>query len=209
MLKHSIIDRLLISLDAALRPKKEVDSTYPASDMESDCNEVSSYKNDSIKMLRVNHTGEICAQALYHGQALFARNSMQYCSLMSAASEEQDHLLWCKYRLNELGGKTSYFNPLWYMGSLAIGSLASLTGDKISLGFLAETEYQVCEHLDKHLNKISPLDKRSRAILAQMRIDELKHATGAINNGGVELPNPIKITMRFCARVMTTVAAKI
>lgn len=164
---------------------------------------------ESIKMMRINHSGEICAQALYQGQALMARSETQYKNLLQAAAEETAHLRWCKQRLQELNGRTSLLNPIWYAGSYAIGVAAGMVGDKISLGFLAETEYQVTAHLETHLRKLAPNDHKSRAILQKMREDELKHATKAVQDGGIELPLPIKLLMRCAAKVLTTAAARI
>lgn len=207
MLNLSLIDRLIVQFDTALRTQNLLND-YPASNL--DHNDLNHKEHkETICMLRVNHTGEVCAQALYQGQAVFARNNAQYCNLMQAAIEEQDHLNWCARRLDELGGKTSLLNPFWFIGSFTIGAMASALGDKISLGFLAETEFQVTEHLNKHLNKISEHDLRSKAILERMRDDELKHATNAIHNGAADLPYFAKLIMRQCAKVMTTIAARI
>jgi ubiquinone biosynthesis monooxygenase Coq7 len=163
----------------------------------------------SIKMMRINHSGEVCAQALYQGQALMARSSTQYNNLLQAAAEETAHLNWCKQRLQELNGNTSLLNPIWYAGSYAIGVVAGIAGDKISLGFLAETEYQVTAHLEKHLRKLAPNDHKSRVILRQMRDEELQHATKAVQDGAAKLPLPIKLLMRCAAKVLTTTAARI
>mgnify|MGYP000234581100 FL=1 len=146
--------------------------------MSSVCNNLTEKeRQQSIKMMRINHSGEICAQALYQGQALMARNIAQYNNLLQAAAEEATHLKWCKQRLQELNGRTSVLNPLWYAGSYAIGIAAGIAGDKISLGFLAETEYQVTAHIESHLRHLSPNDYKSRAVLRQMRDDdwELRH----------------------------------
>jgi ubiquinone biosynthesis monooxygenase Coq7 len=160
----------------------------------------------SAALMRINHSGEVCAQALYLGQAFVARDKKLAKQLYQAADEEQTHLQWCKKRVAELNGKTSLLNPLWALGSFGIGVIAGLAGDKISLGFLAETENQVTHHLEKHLNNISPLDKKSIAILEKMREDEKKHATHAIAMGGVALPKPICKIMTLCSKIMTTTA---
>lgn len=166
-------------------------------------------QKQSISMLRINHAGEVCAQALYQGQALMASSSRQYHTLMQAAAEEHDHLRWCRTRLFELRGRPSILNPVWYVGSLGIGIVAGMAGDKLSMGFLAETEYQVSEHLTKHLNKMSVNDCKSRAILEQMREDELRHATTAVDHGASTLPAPISMLMRFTAKILTITAARI
>jgi ubiquinone biosynthesis monooxygenase Coq7 len=166
-------------------------------------------QTQSIQMMRINHSGEICAQALYQGQAMFAKSNAQYQSLLTAAMEENDHLHWCKQRLENLNGRTSWLNPLWYAGSFGIGMLAGVAGDQISLGFLAETEKQVTRHLASHLAQMSHKDQKSRAILQQMQQDEIQHATNAIQAGGVELPYTIRFLMRATAKVLTITAAKI
>lgn len=158
----------------------------------------------SAALMRVNHSGEICAQALYLGQAFVARNKELAKQLNQAAEEEQNHLTWCRERLTELNSRPSFLNPVWSIGSFCIGALAGLAGDKMSLGFLAETENQVTNHLEKHLNKISPRDTKSIAILQQMLQDEKKHATHAIAMGGVALPKSVCKIMAFCSKIMTT-----
>ncbi|UCF25409.1 MAG: 2-polyprenyl-3-methyl-6-methoxy-1,4-benzoquinone monooxygenase [Ralstonia sp.] len=160
-------------------------------------------------LMRVNHVGEVCAQALYQGQALFAREPAIRAQLDEAAREEEDHLAWCAQRLQELNDRPSLLNPLWYAGAFAIGALAGRLGDKISLGFVAETERQVEHHLDGHLDRLPEQDARSRAIVAQMRDDEVRHGANARAAGGVELPEPIRRAMRAASRVMTTTASRI
>jgi ubiquinone biosynthesis monooxygenase Coq7 len=159
--------------------------------------------------MRVNHAGEVCAQALYQGQALTARQDDTRRQMAQAAEEENDHLLWCRHRIHELGGHTSLLNPLWYSGSLAIGAVTGLLGDKWSLGFLAETEQQVVRHLEGHLQRLPENDEKSRAILEQMKTDEGEHRMTALNAGGVELPDPVKRLMTLASRVMTTTAYRI
>ncbi len=159
--------------------------------------------------MRVNHVGEVCAQALYQGQALTSRSAAVREKMREAADEEIDHLNWCYQRIETLGGHTSLFNPIWYAGSFALGVGAGLAGDKWSLGFLAETEKQVVEHLHSHLERLPPQDIVSRAVVGQMAEDEAKHAEMAISEGGAELPAPIKGLMKLTARIMTTVAEKI
>ena len=161
-------------------------------------------RRHSASLMRVNHSGEICAQALYLGQALTARDQLLAQQLSLAAKEEQDHLSWCKNRIVELGGKPSLLNPFWGLGAFMIGSTAGLLGDKVSLGFLAETERQVSHHLEKHLSEISLNDKKSRAILAQMRLDEEKHATTAMALGGIPFPRPVRKAMAMLSKIMTT-----
>ena len=159
--------------------------------------------------MRVNHAGEVCAQALYQGQALTARGQQTRSQMEQAAEEENDHLIWCRHRVHELGGHTSLLNPLWYTGSLAIGAFSGLLGDRWSLGFLAETERQVVKHLDGHLQRLPEDDEKSRAILKQMKIDEGEHCTTALDAGGSELPVPARKLMTLVSRVMTTAAARI
>jgi ubiquinone biosynthesis monooxygenase Coq7 len=156
--------------------------------------------------MRVNHSGEVCAQALYHGQALSARSSTTRQHMQLAAQEETDHLAWCQTRIKELGSHTSYLNPFWYFQSFSIGVLAGLAGDRWSLGFVRETERQVTAHIDKHLQRLPPADTASHAILMQMRADEQQHAHQAEQAGAAELPWIIRQTMRLTAKVMTTTA---
>lgn len=160
----------------------------------------------SIAMLRVDHSGEVCAQALYYGQAFVARSEQLKTHLFQAANEEQAHLLWCRQRLRELGGRTSWLNPFWATGAFSIGLASGLAGDGWNLGFLAETENQVTEHLDSQLKELSPNDHQTRAILEQMKEDEQKHASDALHRGAKELPWAIKGMMKVSAKVMTTVA---
>ena len=157
-------------------------------------------------LMRVNHAGEIAAQALYHGQALAARSETTRKMLLDAAREETDHLAWCESRLQELDSRPSLLNPLWYAGSFFIGALAALAGDRASLGFVVETERQVEGHLDEHLGRLPAADLRSRAIVRQMRVDEAAHGANARAAGGMELPGPVRALMRHTARVMTGTA---
>ncbi len=159
-------------------------------------------KTQSVRLMRINHTGEVCAQALYQGQVLTARNPEIRAALASAASEEQDHLAWCEERLNELGGRKSLLNPLMYGGSFALGALSGLLGDRWNMAFLAETERQVEGHLGDHLDKLPASDAKSRAVLAQMRQDEAAHSVTAQSHGAAEMPEPIKVAMRVGSRVM-------
>jgi len=157
----------------------------------------------SNRLMRVNHAGEVSAQALYQGQALTAKLPEVRQAMEQAAIEENDHLLWCQQRVHYFGGHTSILNPLWYAGSFAIGAVAGKIGDKWSLGFVAETEKQVVKHLDEHMEQISPSDKKSRAILEQMKVDELHHGTVALEAGGAKLPQPVTLVMGLMSKVMT------
>jgi 3-demethoxyubiquinol 3-hydroxylase len=158
---------------------------------------------ESVRLMRVNHAGEVAAQALYQGQALTARDPQVKSAMHEAAAEEIDHLAWCEQRLKELKGRPSLLNPLWYVGSLTLGALAGALGDRASLGFIAETEKQVESHLRDHLERLSPKDLRSRAILTQMTHDEMKHGAKAASMGGKPLPFPITLAMRATSRLMT------
>ncbi len=207
--EYSTLDRLLMAIDDGVRtvfgrppstgrtaPDTGIAETpLPAAD-----------RRVSEGLMRVNHTGEICAQALYSAQALTARNPEVRRRMQRAAAEENDHLIWCESRVHELGGHLSYLNPLWYAGSFAIGALAGLAGDRWNLGFVVETERQVEGHLDEHLQRLPEEDAKSRAIVAQMRIDEGNHAEMAQRAGAVDLPGPVKRLMKLQSRVMTTVA---
>jgi len=155
-------------------------------------------------LMRINHCGEVCAQALYQGQALTAQLPQVREKMNQAAAEENDHLNWCAGRLKQLDSHTSILNPFWYFGAFTIGAVAGAVGDRWSLGFVAETEFQVVRHLDSHLQKLPRADIQSRAILRQMREDELNHATAALDAGGAELPEPIKDLMRLASRLMTS-----
>lgn len=162
-----------------------------------------------VGLMRVNHCGEICAQALYQGQALTSRDPAVREALRSAADEETEHLAWTERRIEELGGRKSLFNPAWYVGSLTLGLLAGALGDKWSLGFLAETERQVEVHLDGHLLSLPEDDLRSRAIVDQMRLDEIQHAETAVRYGAAELPGLAKAAMKLMAKVMTGTAYRL
>jgi len=160
-------------------------------------------KKQSIRLMRVNHAGEICAQALYRSQALTARSKLIKSHMIRASREESDHLAWCQQRLHSLGGEVSTLNPIWYVGSFCMGSIAGAIGDKWSLGFVAETENQVKTHLDGHLKRLPNNDIASRAIIKTMIDDESNHATNAIQNGGAELPHYVKTVMKFGSKLMT------
>jgi ubiquinone biosynthesis monooxygenase Coq7 len=164
---------------------------------------------EAAALMRVNHVGEVCAQALYQGQALTARDPLNRDALAQAAIEEQDHLVWSAQRIEELGGRTSLLNPLWYAGALAFGTGAGALGDRWSLAFLAETEHQVEQHLSGHLDRLSPADRKTRAVVEVMRADEARHRDTALALGAAELPAAAKWAMRAMAKVMTTVAYRI
>jgi ubiquinone biosynthesis monooxygenase Coq7 len=163
---------------------------------------------ESVSLMRVNHAGEVAAQALYQGQALTSRSPELRQKLSAAADEELDHLAWTRQRVHALGGRTSVFDPLWYLGAFTIGAIAGVAGDRVSLGFLKATEEQVEAHLASHLNRLPATDDASRAIVEQMKIDEAQHAQMAHRLGALELPSPIQAMMRASAKVMTTLAAK-
>ena len=166
-------------------------------------------KKHAAGLMRVNHVGEVCAQALYQSQKLHAKSDDLKNKLEHAAIEEEDHLAWCERRLEELDSHPSLLNPIWYAGSFVLGSIAGLAGDKISLGFVAETEKQVEHHLDEHLKELPSNDHRSRAIVAQMRADEIAHGQMAIQEGGVELPSAVQKVMKTMAKVMTVTAYRV
>jgi len=157
----------------------------------------------SARLMRVNHAGEVSAQALYQGQALTATLPEVRAAMEQAALEENDHLVWCQQRVDDFGSHTSVLNPLWYAGSFVMGAVAGKIGDKWSLGFVAETEKQVVQHLDEHLEQISEHDEKSRAILKQMKVDELHHGTVALEAGGATLPKPVQVVMGLMSKVMT------
>lgn len=206
MRRYSNFDRLIMHADTAMRTLFGApvisERDYPA-DATADTTFSEQEKKHIAGLMRVNHSGEVSAQALYQGQALTSRNNDIREKLQQAAIEENDHLSWTKKRIIELDSHTSLLNPLWYGGSFAIGAFAGAIGDKWNLGFLAETEHQVVSHLEEHLNKLPGGDLRSRAILEQMKTDELKHATTAVEQGAAELPPPVKKLMAAMSKVMT------
>ncbi len=208
----ALIDRFIIEFDTALRSVvggAHAHRLTPGSEVQATGLLDAHERAHAAGLMRVNHVGEVCAQALYQAQKLVARNPEIQQMLDHSGQEEMDHLAWCETRLQELGSHTSYLNPIWYAGSFAIGLLAGLAGDKWSLGFVAETEKQVENHLESHLEKLPKIDDRSRAIVDQMRIDEIEHGQAAISAGGVALPEPIKRAMQAMSKVMTTTAYKI
>lgn len=205
-----MIDRLIIEFDRGLRTLlAESYSARPHPAPVKDGNQADAQLEDHEKrhaaaLMRVNHSGEICAQALYNGQSLTARNPATVDALRQASKEETEHLAWCEKRINELGGRKSQLNPLWYGGSFALGAVAGALGDKWNLGFLAETERQVGKHLEAHLSQLPEHDAKSRAILEQMQADEAKHAATAVQHGAAELPEPVKSAMKLVSKVMTS-----
>ena len=210
----SIIDKIINEFDIALKTlsnkKSGTGRTYPPEPSEKNSEELTQQeKKLSIQMMRVNLAGEVAAQALYRGQALVCKEPEIKKHLIEAGEEETDHLVWCKKRLDELEGRGSILNPIWYAGSFAIGAVFGNFGEKVSLGFVEETEKQVVAHIDKHLNKISPKDKETIEILKTMREDEDLHAQQAVDNGGEELKIPTKKIMSATAKVMTSTSAYI
>ena len=206
------VDRFIIEFDTALRSVvggANAQRPTPGSDSGANVALDAEQRKHAAGLMRVNHVGEVCAQALYQSQKLVARNSEIKEMLDHSAQEELDHLAWCETRLKELGSHTSYLNPFWYAGSFAIGLAAGLAGDKWSLGFVVETEKQVENHLESHLKKLPEEDHRSRAIVDQMRIDEIEHGQAALHAGGVTLPEPIQKIMQAMSNVMTSTAYKI
>jgi len=204
---YSGVDSLLMNMDQALRTlfgRPQVTERANPS-MRLPESELSESQRDHIaRLMRINHTGEVCAQALYQGQALTARDPAVRNSMQRSAAEENDHLDWCEQRVEELGGRLSLLNPVWYAGSFAIGALAGIIGDNWSLGFVAETEKQVEGHIEEHLDQIPQEDRRTRAILEQMKADEIEHGQKALDHGGVALPGPVRALMKVTAKVMTT-----
>ena len=203
-------DQVLVSLDRALRalfaPVRASRPTPGDPDVNAGPELDEAGRRLSASLMRVNHAGEVAAQGLYHGQALFARDPGTRDLLEQSAREEADHLAWCETRLAELGSRPSLLQPLWYAGSFAIGAVAGLTSDPVSLGFVAETERQVERHLDSHLEQLPAEDQRSRDILSAMRDDEQAHGEHAIQSGAVTLPAPVRRLMHATAKVMTTTA---
>lgn len=198
------IDRCLRTLAAPARSRRPVPG-----DSRSEAMLDEAQRRHALGLMRVNHSGEVCAQALYQGQALTSRRSEVRVALQQAAAEEVEHLAWTEQRVRELGGRVSVLNPLWYMGSLSLGVLAGLVGDKWNLGFLAETERQVEAHLEGHLQHLPDEDLRSRDIVEQMRVDEGAHAEMAVRYGAAELPRPVRLGMKAMARVMTGLAYRL
>ncbi|MFY7907566.1 MAG: 2-polyprenyl-3-methyl-6-methoxy-1,4-benzoquinone monooxygenase [Burkholderiaceae bacterium] len=209
------MDALLTAADSALRTvfaRHHANRPTPmwAAEFPSPRELNAAEKQEAAALMRVNHVGEVCAQALYTAQALATKNNALRQHLTTACNEETDHLAWCEQRLHELGGRPSLLNPLWYAGAFTIGyAAAKLGGDRMSLGFVVETERQVEAHLESHLGLLPANDGQSRAIVAQMKLDEAQHAKEALAAGAAELPAPFKALMKVAAQVMTTVAHRI
>lgn len=229
--QHTLLDRCLIELDTAVRvlaTSVRPVRPSPATAMPADADPVTGSPDPhrqpgtpasvpsrpadralSAALMRVNHAGEISAQALYRGQAFVARDPQVRAALLRAAADEQDHLAWCRERVAQLGRRTSLLDPFWFGGSFAIGTVAGLAGDAVSLGFIAETERQVAAHLDGHLQRLPADDDVSRRIVRQMRADEIAHGLEATRRGARDLPRPVRAAMRLMSRAMTTVAFRI
>jgi ubiquinone biosynthesis monooxygenase Coq7 len=207
---YSALDHCLMNLDQMVRTvlggHTAPERVNPADAVQQETALSDEQRSLSLRLMRVNHAGEVAAQALYQGQALTARDAGVHDAMVQASREENDHLAWCEGRIRALGGHTSLLNPVWYLGSLVIGAAAGAAGDKWSLGFVAETEHQVVRHLDRHLDRLSPDDVKSRAILEQMREDESHHATAAMEAGGAPLPETVKRLMGLTSKVMTLTA---
>lgn len=206
---YTVFDKLCLTLDNAVRALTNHPVTTgqknPAERVEEEQLSDSQRKH-SAGLMRINHAGEICAQGLYHGQALVSRSQVMRAQMQNAAIEEGDHLTWCKERIDELHSHTSYLNPLWYVGSFIIGAGSGLMGDKWSLGFVVETERQVIEHLESHLDRLPSEDKRSFTILVKMQNDENKHREEAIKAGAMELPGVVKAVMKVTSKIMVKTA---
>lgn len=205
-----LLDELIGEFDRGLRSiigVTRMSRPVPRSDVVADDSQMTvAEQSHAAALMRVNHVGEVCAQALYQAQKLATRSERLKQAFERAAREEEDHLAWTAHRLRELNSRPSLLNPLWYAGSLAIGFVAGRFGDRVSLGFMAETERQVEQHLDGHLDRLPALDHASRAIVMQMRTDEIAHARAASDAGGVELAAPVTALMRVAARMMTRTA---
>jgi len=204
-MRHSTLDKLISEFDTGLRTllaKPHSQRVHPDEGV-AETQLTDAEKRHASALMRVNHTGEVCAQALYSGQAITARNAATSKTMQRAAREETEHLAWCETRIHELGGRTSVLNPLFYAGSFAIGTVAGALGDKWSLGFLEETEKQVGEHLTSHLTQLPEADEKSRKIVEQMRTDEAKHANDAKLHGAAQLPAPVKFCMKQMSKFMT------
>ena len=210
--RYTPFDHLLMNVDQAVRTVfgRPATTGRPDPARAAPSGELSPQQmRHAAGLMRVNHVGEVCAQALYQGQAATARSTRVREAMQQAAREENDHLDWCEARVKALDSHLSYLNPLWYAGAFGIGAAAGVAGDKWSLGFVAETERQVVRHLDEHLTRLPAEDHKSRAVVEQMREDELKHATTAVEAGARELPTPVKGLMRLASKVMTTTAYRI
>ena len=210
----SILNNIINEFDIALKTlsdkKAGTDREYPPTPVDKNTSKLSKKEKDlSIQMMRINHAGEVAAQALYRGQAFVCKDPKIKEHLIHAGEEETDHLVWCKKRLNELGGNSSILNPIWYASSFTIGAIFGAMGEKTSLGFVEETEKQVVIHLQKHLDKISKKDKETIEILKTMQADEDLHAGQANESGAEELESPTKKVMEVTAKMMTSTSAYI
>lgn len=204
------LDRFITTFDLGLRTvfaSPHAARPYPGVGAEASLSDTE--RAHAAALMRVNHVGEVCAQALYAGQALTTQNQAVRIELERAAREETDHLAWCEQRIHELGGRKSLLNPLWFGGAFGMGVVAGLLGDKWNLGFLAETERQVEAHLDGHLQQLPEADAKSRAVVEQMKADEAQHAQTAMDHGGASLPQPVKSAMQLAANVMRQTARRI
>ena len=200
------LDRAVLQIDRALQtlvPKAANAARISPAQKYPEANLTDSERKHAVGLMRINHTGEVCAQALYAGQATTAKLETVRAEMEHAADEEIDHLVWCEERIYELGSRPSILNPLFYGASFCIGAGAGLISDKLSLGFVAATEDQVCVHLDKHMAALPAQDKRSHAVLEQMHIDEAKHKQMALDSGGYEFPKPVMNVMTLVSKVMT------
>jgi ubiquinone biosynthesis monooxygenase Coq7 len=207
--QYNRLDHLIMNFDQAVRTlagKPLVTERADPADDKEDRELDDVQRAESARLMRVNHAGEVAAQALYQGQALTARLDTVRARMERAAEEENDHLEWCERRIRALGGHLSYLNPLWYAGSFTIGAAAGALGDKWSLGFVVETERQVVDHLDNHLGRMPENDVKSRAVLEQMKVDEARHGAVAKAAGAADLPDPVRRLMRVTSRLMTRVA---
>ncbi|WP_049722477.1 2-polyprenyl-3-methyl-6-methoxy-1,4-benzoquinone monooxygenase [Gilvimarinus polysaccharolyticus] len=205
--RFSPIDQLIIRADKALQAFAGSQTLTNRPSPADSCpeNELNrAERKHSTGLMRVNHAGEVCAQALYQGQALTAKLPDVREKMQEAAAEEEDHLLWCQDRINQLDGHTSVLNPLWYGASFAIGAAAGLISDKVSLGFVAATEQQVCKHLESHLDSLPVADVKSRVVVKKMLADEARHAQTALEAGGIQFAAPIKALMTLTSKAMTT-----
>jgi len=205
------IDRLIAEFDRALRTVSSVaePSRLSPADALPEAELSEHDRRHAAALMRVNHVGEVCAQALYQGQALTARDPHARRALERAAREEEDHLAWSAQRVDELGGRTSLLNPVWYAGAFTIGTVAGVLGDRWNLGFLAETERQVEEHLSGHLERLPEKDERTRTLVEAMRADEARHRDTAVRLGAAALPAPVKLAMRFASGLMTRIAYRV
>jgi len=206
------LDTLLDATDQALRTlfaKPSASRDNPATVQAADSSATNQDADTSAALMRVNHAGEVAAQALYQGQQLFARNPTVRQRLAESANEEKDHLAWCAQRLAELDTSPSRLNPLWYVGAYSIGAVAGLVGDRVSLGFVAETEKQVVQHLQDHLARLPEGDTRSHAILEQMAVDEAEHGQAALLEGGIPPPPPIRRLMGLAGEIIRQVAYRL